>query len=401
MKYKGLVISDIHVGAMNLAKLHEEYRELFIKKINDMKSIDFVVVCGDFFDKKFFLNDKESVVAYTMLNELVLACKKREIPLRFVYGTESHECDQYNILTLLKMYDNVRVIKYAESEELLPGLKVLYLPEEHLLNKVDYYLNLFLKNEYDYVFGHGIVKDYMTEAAISLENRRSENSKRKEVPVFTYSELNTICKGQIFFGHYHINKELNNKLFSIGSFSRYKFGEEERKGFYELECDLDKNKYKAKFIENTMADSYRTIIYGYDNDIFKDSSVMTDTLQGIDSLIEKDLHNHVRFVFNIPEDADNPEAAMNYIKERYKFNENIKTEIVHGYVEKKKEKQKEKIKQDNEKYAFIEDKSIPIEEKSSRFIEIEYSKVIVPEYVKMYLTKSIQEILELYKEEEK
>ena len=394
MKYKGLVISDIHVGAMPLDIIRREYNEIFINKINNMKKLDFVIVAGDFFDHKFYLNDKESIVAYSMLNDLVEACKEKNAALRFVYGTESHECNQYDILSLLKIYDNVKVIKYAESEELLDGLNVLYLPEEHLLNKSEYYKDLFIKDTYNYVFGHGVIREVTTDIAVTIENRASANKKRKEVPVFSTKELTNICKGQTFFGHYHINKEIDNKVFSIGSFSRWKFGEEERKGFYELTCDSDKDTYEAKYIENTSADPYTTVTYGYNNDIFNNETDMNETLLGIENMINRDLHNHVRFVFNVPENVENPEATLNLIKERYKFNDNIKTEVVHGYVEKKKEKQKEQIRADNLKYSFIFDENLSIEEKTSRYIEIEYNKVIDSNKINKYLTLTLQELID-------
>ena len=126
-KYKGLVISDIHVGASNLEKLHDEYKELFIEKIYRMDKLDFLIIAGDFFDHKFYLNDKEATMAYVMLKELVLACKEKNALIRIVYGTESHECNQYDILSLLKIYDKIEVIKYAKEEELLDGLNILYL----------------------------------------------------------------------------------------------------------------------------------------------------------------------------------------------------------------------------------------------------------------------------------
>ena len=395
MKYKGLVISDIHVGAMSLDLIQNEYHDLFINKIYKMKKLDFVIVCGDFFDHKFYLNDKESLVAYSMLKELAEACKEKDAALRFIYGTESHECNQYDILSLMKIYDNIKVIKHAESEELLKDLNILYLPEEHLLNKDDYYKDFFYKNKsYNYIFGHGVIREVTADIAITIENRASNNKKRKEVPVFSTAELNKICKGQTFFGHYHINKELDDKVFSVGSFSRWKFGEEERKGFYEIECDTDKNKYKTTYIENTMADNYTTVSYGYNHDIFKNESDMNEILNGIDKMVDRDLHNHVRFVFNIPEDIENPESTINLIKERYKFNDQIKTEIVHGYVEKKKEQQKEQIRTDNEKYSFIFDKGISIEEKASRYIEIEYNKIIDSKTIKKYMTLSLKELID-------
>lgn len=392
-KYKGLVISDIHVGAMNLDKLHREYLELFIKKIHTMKKLDFLVIAGDFFDHKFYLNDKEATMAYIMLKELVLACKEKNAIIRIVYGTESHECNQYDILSLLKIYDNIEVIKYAKEEELLEGLNILYLPEEHLLDKDTYYSKYFSNNKkYDYVFGHGVIREVMKDAVVHMENKNGE-SKRKKVPIFTTAELNRVCKGQVFFGHYHLNQEIDDKIFSISSFSRWKFGEEGRKGFYEISCNTDKGEYEAIFIENTMADSYKTISFGYDNKIFKDETDLHVSLDEMEALISRDVYDHVRFIFNIPSTIENPEFTMNYLKERYKNKDKVKLEIVHGYIEEKRKQQKEQVKTENEKYAFIFDKNLELEDKISRFIAVEYNKEINSELVADFIYKPLTEIL--------
>ena len=392
-KYNGLVISDIHVGAMNIDKLHNEYRELFINKIYDMKKLDFLVIAGDFFDHKFYLNDKEATMAYIMLKELVLACKEKNAIIRIVYGTESHECNQYDILSLLKIYDKIEVVKYVKDEELLPGLNVLYLPEEHIMDKDEYYKDYFCnENKYDYVFGHGVVREVMKDVVVHMENKTTEN-KRKKVPIFNSAELSKICKGQVFFGHYHLNQEIDNKIISISSFSRWKFGEEGRKGFYTLSCNTDKEKYEYEFVENTMADKYKTISFGYNNEIFNSSENMMNSLNELDTLVDRDIYDHVRFVFNIPSTVENPEASINYIKERYKYNDNIKVEMVHGYIEEKRKIQKEKVKEENEKYSFIFDNSIPLEEKVHQFIFITYNKNITSQKVSDYLYKQLVDIL--------
>lgn len=394
MKYTGIVISDIHVGAMNLEKLHTEYLDLFIKSIQEMKKLDFLIVAGDFFDHKFYLNDKEATMAYIMLKELINVCKEKNAVVRFVYGTESHECNQYDILSLLKIYDNIEVVKYAKEEELLEGLNVLYLPEEHLLDKDKYYEKYFSNyKKYDYIFGHGIIREVMKDAVVHIENNTSNESKRKKVPIFNSSELSKICKGQIYFGHYHMNYEIDDKIFSISSFSRWKFGEDGRKGFYILKCNPEKEKYENEFIENTMADPYKTVTIGYDSKIFNDEKSLNESLQSIDKLIERDAYNHVRFMFNIPKDIDNPEFTINTIKEKYKFKDKVKIEMVHGYIEEEKKRKKEKINDDNKKYAFIFDDSIPLEEQSSRFISIEYNKEIPAENISKYLYLPLNEII--------
>lgn len=391
-KYKGLVISDIHVGAMNVNKLHNEYLKIFIDKINNMDRLDFLIICGDFFDHKFYLNDNEASMAYIMLKELIYACKEKNTVIRIVYGTESHECNQYDILSLLKIYDKIEVVKYVKEEELLEDLNVLYLPEEHILDKDKYYKKYFSNNKkYDYIFGHGIIREVMKDEVVHIENK--SDNKRKKVPIFTTAELNQICKGQTFFGHYHKNREINNKIFSIGSFSRWKFGEEERKGFYELKCNTEKEKYEVKFIENVLADEYKTISFGYDDKVFKSDNDLQNSLNEIDAVLSRNINDHMRFVFNIPSTIENPESTMNYLKERYKFNDNIKLEIVHGYIEEKRKLQKEQVKTENEKYNFIFDKSLNLEDKISRFISIEYNKEIPVENISNYIYKNINEIL--------
>ena len=391
MKYKGIVIADVHVGAFDVKRQRKEYLEMFIDHIKNMDQLDFVVICGDFFDHKFFLNDKESYHAYAMLEELIMVCKEKRALIRIVYGTESHECNQYDILEVMSLYDNIQVIKCVEEEELLPGLNVLYLPEEHIEDKESYYHDYFEEpKKYDYVFGHGIIREVMKEAVLHMSTSKS---KRKKVPVFSSGELSRICRGQVYFGHYHINENIEDKVFYIGSFSRWQFGEEKPKGYYELSCDLNKHKYKNKFIENTMAETYQTIRYGYESEVFNNEEKRNQILNRMDDLIGKKAFNHLRFIFNIPSTAKNPEATLNYLRERYKFDDHIKMETVNGYVEEQKEEKNKQLNEENKKYDFIFDKNLPVEDKISQYIEIEYHKNIAPEKVSQYMVKSLNEIL--------
>ena len=81
-----------------------------------------------------------------------------------------------------------------------------------------------------------------------------------------------------------MNQEIDNRIFSIGSFSRWKFGEEGRKGYYILHCNTEKNKYEQEYVENTMADSYTTISFGYDNKVFKSKEDMDESLLSVEKL---------------------------------------------------------------------------------------------------------------------
>lgn len=394
MKYKGLVISDIHVGAFDLEKAQEEFKYMFIEYIKNMKKLDFVIITGDFFDSKFYLGSKQAVAAHAMLESLISVCKEKDAIIRIVYGTESHENNQYDVLSVLNNEDDVKVIKYVTEEELLPDLHILYLPEEHILDKKSYYQDYFEETKkYDYVFGHGVIREVMKEVAVQMENKDTENSTRKKVPVFNSAELSRICKGQVYFGHYHVMDNIDDRIFSVGSFSRWIHGEDEPKGFFEIECNTSKEEYSQKFIENTMAETFVTISFGYDHDVFKDDVKMAEALEKVDSLIQNDSFDHLRFVFNIPTDMENPEAFIKTVKERFKNHDKVKLAMTHGYIEEKKKSMKEQIKTENDKYAFINDSNLPIENCVQEFITIEYNKTVPIQDINLIMNNSVEEIL--------
>ena len=395
MKYTGYVISDIHIGSKNIENLYEEYKKIFIENLKK-DNVDFVIICGDYFDHKLFLNEKDSAYAYAMMVDIIEATDK-DTKIRLVYGTESHECNQYEIISKLSTIYNrdIKVIKYATDEFLYQDLHILYLPEEHLHNKDDYYSKYFENDKtYDYIFGHGVIREAMKEAATQIE---TQSKKRKTVPVFSTAELRRICKGETYFGHYHVNCDMDD-VFYVGSFSRWQFGEEEAKGFYKITCDTTKNKYKHEFIENTMAPVYKTISFGYENKVFESHDDMEKSLNRIDDIFKDNILDHVRFVFNIPSNYEDPEFLILYLKERYKFNNNVKLEITNGYIDMKRKQQKEEVKKENDKYSFIFDRSMSLEDKTSYFIKIEYNRDIPSDIISDYLYKPLEDILKEIKE---
>lgn len=401
MKREGLIISDIHVGAFDVNLLYHEYSEIFISYINSLKSLDFLIIAGDFFDHKFYLNDKKSVMAYKMMMDLFDVCKDKHTKIRIVYGTDSHECNQYDVLSVIDKYNDVRIIKTCQEEELFEDFHVLYIPEERLYHPKEYYKPYLEKEKYyDYIFGHGVIREVMTNAVVSMENKRASQKKEQlQTPIFSSNKLSYCCKGQTFFGHYHIRSiNMDDQVYYCGSFSRWQFGEEEPKGFWHVTQKNDT--YSSKFIENTLAQTYITIGYGYENKVFKDLDVMDQTLNKVDKMIKDNVFDHVRFEFNIPATIENPESTVNYLKDRYKFDDKVKVEIIHGYVEQRKEEKKKEIEKENEEFAFISDKSISIEDTVHQFIIIKNNKDVKVQHVITYLSQPIQDIIEKIGEDE-
>ena len=71
MKYKGYVISDIHIGAKDTSKLYEEYKSIFINTIkSDYDDLNFIVICGDYFDHKLYLNETNKLSNFFNFNSI-------------------------------------------------------------------------------------------------------------------------------------------------------------------------------------------------------------------------------------------------------------------------------------------------------------------------------------------
>lgn len=386
MKYNGIIISDIHFGVIDPIIMRKELLETFIYYLDNMKKIDFIVITGDYFDHKLYVNEKTTDCALAFMDRLVMISKKHNCPLRIVYGTESHEVDQYSLFSIYETDPsiNFKIIRNVSEEELLKDLHVLYLPEEFVLNKEEYYKEFFeKKNEYDYIFGHGVIQEVMTEATRPA-SKEKENT-RKKVPYFKTIELDKICKGQVYFGHYHVNTNIQDKIFYVGSFTRFQYGEEEPKGFYHVKCDTEKEKYSNTFIENQLAKKYVTYTYSYNSDVMNTEESLMTELTKVDKLIDTFEYDHVRYIFNIPENHPNPEFVINILNERYKYNDNVKVKITNGYIEKKKRIKNESMSEVFDEYPMIFDKCASLEDKVVYYIKKKWNKEITVDKVKRYL----------------
>ena len=392
--YRGLFFADIHIGAMDYNQTYEEC--MYIKKLLEEYRkdgiLDFIILGGDFFDKQLYGNDPFIDLALKLMVYMLTSAKV----VRVVYGTSSHDSDQYGMFDTLAtdvpvamegFEYNFRVINTVSEEELLPGLKVLYIPEEYIYNKKDYYAPYLEKDHhYDYIFGHGMIYEAF-EGRIKKET--SENMTRKKAPIFSSKELGDACKGDVLFGHYHVHTEMNDNVSYVGSFSRWIFGEEEDKGFYQLSCDPEKEEYKKTFVINEKALKYVTYTFGYKDSVFSSTEEMEKTAQKILKNRIKHQIDRMRVIFNIPVGYENPEALIKFFTNRFKDEKYIKVEFSNGYVEQKKNTDKtvEDIVREEmpPEYKLFIDKNVPEEDKLSLFLKLRRGVEISPEKIKKYL----------------
>ena len=93
MKYRGLFLADIHIGAMNYEDTYDGimYLKSLLQDLTKDGRLDFIVIGGDFFHKQLYANDLYIKYAQKLMLFFLASAKK----IRVVYGTSSHDSKQY------------------------------------------------------------------------------------------------------------------------------------------------------------------------------------------------------------------------------------------------------------------------------------------------------------------
>lgn len=373
-KYKGAIIADIHAGAFNGAILYKELKEGFISHLKEMNKLDFIIIAGDLFDTKISLNSDNTKFIFEFLKDIMKIAIKHNASIRIIKGTESHDNQQLDtLLPLLNPSCNIKIINTVTDEYLFDDFHVLYIPEEYMKDKDDFYKDYF-NQRYDMIFGHGMVN----EVAFASKSQMSEVTMSK-APIFKTQNLIDICYGPIFFGHIHKHQRIKEHMYYVGSYSRWCFGEDEDKGFMTVSYDTETYDYKTKFIVNELARTFDTIVIDYNSSFYK--SVMnnnpTDEIQRIIDVANAQKADKLRIIFNIPEDYEQPGLLISLINDVFSKHNNVKVVINNNAknIRTKKETE-ERTQMLLSTYDFLFDKSIPTDEKLVRYIKIKYNKDI-------------------------
>lgn len=300
-----ITFSDVHWGAhgQDAQALYEELT--IIKQAILEEDTKLVVMCGDYYDRKIDFTSDAAVLSIKFMNELREACRIKGAILRFIRGTRSHDLNQLNNFKSFETGDGMfRVIDTVEEEEVLPGFKVLYIPEEYPIDYKQYYEELLYKKPdgyYDFIFGHGSIH----YAIWYLEHCLSEKN-MGTAPVFNEKDFTRVCKNKTVFGHVHKHCIYDNKVFYNGSFSRQCHGEEDAKGF----LIFDMQTFEHFFIENEKAPIFKALKF---SQILEDAhGSFEEAAQFIQNLSASD--GKLRIDFDTPV-TDEQQTQMNIIKE--------------------------------------------------------------------------------------
>jgi len=254
------VVSDIHLGnARNNCKSIIDALDKAFPDNAETGELDILFLAGDVFDRLLDLPNNDVSEIQMWMQRLLWVCTKRNISLRVLEGTPSHDWRQSKLFEdVIKMTNYPLDFKYVtdlsiEHIEHL-NIDVLYVPDEwgisgdNTFEQVKKLLEVNNLTKVDYAIMHGQF-DYQAqwEKHKPTKDSVSHNSQ-------AYLD---IVRHYIFIGHIHTHSTFD-RIIAQGSFDRLSHGEEEPKGH--VRATVTDNDEKAFFfIENKHARIYKTI----------------------------------------------------------------------------------------------------------------------------------------------
>ena len=327
-------LADLHFGAFNPKTQFDILKEQVLQKLLNLPKLDVICVNGDIFDHKVMSNSDAAMYACSFIDILVNIARQKNSTLVLLHGTYSHDYDQ---LKLFYHYIedptvDIRIVTTIKFE-MIKGAKVLCIPELYNVDESIYRHFFFESGWYDEAFIHGTFK-----GAVYGDNVGAGRLLTPEDFIY--------CKGVAIAGHVHKSGCFNGFFYYCGCPYRWKFGEEEEKGFIILAHDLDSQIHHVHF---EIVNSFR-----YDT-IYLDTLVSEDPKKIIDYINNLRVSQGIDFIkvkFRVPVSGYNKTVINNYYRNNpstfVNFEENVELE---------RQKKEELIKQ-NAQYSFLTDTSL-------------------------------------------
>lgn len=354
-------MADLHFGASNNVNFYKQLELTLFDYISKLKSLDFCIISGDLFDSIEYLSSQTTRTVIKFLSDLINKTEKFSTEIRIIEGTRTHDNNQLKTLEdIFNYYTSIprlRFIHTVEDEVLCDELKVLYIPEEYIVDSDIYYSDYFNNRFYDFIFGHGTV-----DKVSFVKHIKSTMT----APVFKVSDITSICN-HCYFGHIHKKSEYGDGRFKyVGPMTRWEFDKEGPCGFYYISYDSSNNKFYDEYIENIYAPMYITRVYNIRKS--DDNSNILAIWSNIDKDIKyvqskyTDVECRIRTIINIDNSIPNASSIKDLITLNLQKCDNIKLIIntIDDSVE----------TQDNKKQVVLETyNNCPDEVKIQQFIK--------------------------------
>lgn len=353
-------IADLHFGAFNPKEQYDILMKQFIEPVSQLPELQVISVDGDFFDHKVMSNSDIAMYATMFADQLVKLAIQFNATLVILAGTYSHDYDQLKLFYhYMENTDvDVRIVTSIQFEN-IKGARVLCIPELYGVDEEVYQKFLFYSGYYDEAFVHGTFEG-------SVYGNNVGRGRLFTAGDFIY------CKGLAVSGHVHTPGCFQGFYYYCGCPYRWKFGEEEDKGFLIIAHNLDNQYHSVDFIK---IDSPKYIT------IYMDELISNDPQQIINFIDTKQQAEGIDYIkvrIRVPVQP----VAKNVIAQYYQNNKNTFVE----FIEEKKETIFEK-NATSDSYNFLIDDKISDLERFCLFVnENEGEQFITVEKLKEILS---------------
>ena len=388
MVYRFITLADIHWGAMD-SQLTYDNLQLVLRFIEKMQGkIDFVVIAGDYFDYRIQLNSKTALLAVQWFDELIHTCKSNGVKkVRMLKGTREHDNDQLEVFRPPYETDDgfFRLFNTTTAEDLFDDLRVVYCPDENM-NLEDYQMNYWdrFSRAIDIGFFHGNFDTILPSVEF---NRIQEH--HLATMIYRYYVFSRLIRGPLICGHWHVAQEYEAQYY-VGSFDRWKFNEEDPKGFIYGEYDTDTYKYLIHRVTNPNARVYKTmIVLDADYRYPADFAILSDKVR---LMLREDPEMKLRIVYVVSNPDEDILKTFNVFQQQFSNNRQIKTELKDLVKREQKKHRKETVALDSKQYGYIYNKDITavpeiirqfIRDKKKEDLPIE----VIQKHVQKYLSQ--------------
>ena len=340
-------LADLHFGAFNPETQFNILMEQVYNKIITLPKIDIISIDGDIFDHKVMSNSDVVLYATRFIDYLVNLCRDKNATLVILAGTYSHDFDQ---LKLFYHYmdkntnSNTDVIVITHMQfEIIKGARILMIPELNGVSEDIYRRFFFESGYYDEAFVHGTFEGSV------YGNLTSGSSRLLTANDFIY------CKGVAISGHVHKPGCFQGFYYYCGCPYRWKFGEEEEKGFLILAHDLDT---QIHYVDFEPVKSFRYITIYLDELVSEDPKKICDY---INTIRVNEGIDYIKVKFRVPVPGYNKTIISNYYR-------NNPTTFVEFLAQEEIEKKKQELELANTKYDYLIDNSISDLDRFVRYV---------------------------------
>ncbi len=240
--------ADLHFGAMDPKYQYDILVEQILDKVRTIH-FDAFFINGDIFDHKFMSNSDVIMFASLFIEQLVILCRSKGATLVILHGTASHDANQLKLFYHYINDNDIRIVEHTQFEY-IKNSRVLCIPEEYNMGREYYEKFLYHSGLYDMAVLHGAIKG-------SIFGCDKTDLDSPKAPVFDINCFRN-CAGPIICGHVHVAGCYQEHIYYSGSPLRWKFGEEQDKGFIICLHNLDTQEYYIDF-EKVISKRYDTI----------------------------------------------------------------------------------------------------------------------------------------------